>query len=78
MQTVSMLEFRQHAQQIVRRVRQGQSVILTYRGRPAARLEPLTDVGAQADDRFYRLADLADGAGESLSNREVDEAVYGQ
>ena len=76
MKTVSMLEFRQHAMDVVRTVQRGQRVILTYRGKPMARLEPLAPEAA-ATDGFYTLTRLADSAGESLSNREIDEAVYG-
>ncbi len=78
MQTVSMLELRQHAREIVERVRRGQRFVLTYRGRPTARIEPLADAdGVRENDAFYRLAELADSAGEAMSNREMDEAIYG-
>ena len=40
MKTVSMLEFRKNAMEIVKGVQRGQRVVLTYRGEPVARLEP--------------------------------------
>ena len=76
MKTVSMLEFRQNALAIVQGVQGGQRVMLTYRGRPVAILEP-PDVAPQHGDPFYALADLADGNGRNQTNQEIDEAIYG-
>lgn len=76
MKSVSMLEFRQHARDIVERVRSGQSIVLTYRGKPMARIEPL-EPSVSGEDPFYALADLADEDGLSLTNDDIDEALYG-
>jgi prevent-host-death family protein len=76
MQSISMVEFRHHAQDVVERVRRGQRLMLTYRGKDIARIEPVEPKTA-AGDPFYGLAGLADAEGGSLSNREMDEAVYG-
>jgi prevent-host-death family protein len=76
-----MLEFRQRAAAIVERVRRGQSVVLTYRGRPAVRLEPVRDEQVPQDDAFYRLSELAEaaagGSSAPIDNREIDRIVYG-
>jgi prevent-host-death family protein len=77
MKSVSMLEFRQHADKIVAQLRKGQRLLLTYRGKPVARLEPIAET-AEADDPFYSLAGLADTNGASLSNEEIDQIVYGK
>jgi prevent-host-death family protein len=77
MKTVSMLELRQRADQIIGRVRRGERFLLTYRGKPVAKLEPVQDTAIAADDPFYRLADLAADKGKSLTNREMDELIYG-
>ena len=50
--------------------------MLTYRGKPVARLEP-PEVAPQHGDPFYALADLADGSGRNQTNQEIDEAIYG-
>ena len=76
MKTVSMLEFRRHAQEIVERVRDGQRMLLTYRGKPMARLEP-PEPAVSAEDPIYSLSDLADDTGSSLTNRQMDEEIYG-
>jgi prevent-host-death family protein len=83
MATVTMLQLRRHAQQVIDRVRLGERLTLTYRGRPVARLEPV-DTGASADDAFYGLADLsrlpapAAATATSLTNEQIDQAIYGQ
>lgn len=77
MKTVSMLEFRQHAERILKEIAQGQRMVLTYRGKPVARLEPIHEGEPDEDDPFYSLDALADPAGPSLSNAEIDRDVYG-
>jgi prevent-host-death family protein len=78
METVSMLEFRRRAQAIVQRVSRGQRMILTYRGKPVARLEPIVEPSLAEDDPFYQLHQLAASKGKSLSNEEIDKTVYGK
>jgi prevent-host-death family protein len=74
--TVSMLDLRAHAKQIVGQVRAGQALVLTYRGRPAIRLEPILPPAVEVDDPFYRLAELSKRRGTSLTNRQIDAIVY--
>jgi prevent-host-death family protein len=76
MKTVSLVEFRKNAEAVLRRVGRGESVVLTRRGRPAARLEPIVDEDGGADDPIYRLPELADKGGRALSNREMDQIIY--
>lgn len=54
-----MVEFRRDAEAIIKRALQGQRMILTYRGKPVLRLEPIDDEEPSEDDPFYRLPDLA-------------------
>jgi len=75
--TVSLLEFRRKAQAVLSYVQKGQGVVLTYRGKPVARLEPVTSRTADQEDPFYSLNRLADARGESLTNEEIDRVVYG-
>jgi prevent-host-death family protein len=77
MKTVSMLEFRRHAEKIIDQVQKGQRMILTRRGKPVARLEPLIPETVDGDDPIYSLTDMAE-PGESLTNEEIDRIVYGQ
>jgi antitoxin (DNA-binding transcriptional repressor) of toxin-antitoxin stability system len=71
-----MLEFRKDAEAVIRRVQKGQRLVLTYRGKAVARLEPIQDRLVNSDDPFYRLCSLADDRGESLTDREMDEIIY--
>jgi len=71
-----MLDLRRDAHGIIERVHRGQRLVLTYRGKPMVRLEPI-EAEAGAEDPFYGLADHAGPEGDSLSNREIDEVVYG-
>jgi len=75
--TVTLLEFRQKAQVVLSYVQKGQSVLLTNRGKPVARLEPVTSGSPGQDDPFYSLYQLADVRGESLTNDQIDRVVYG-
>ncbi len=76
MDTVSMLEFRRDAEAILRKIGSGQRLVLTYRGKPVARLEPVTPDSVTKEDPFYHLAELANSKPEPLSNAEIDEIVY--
>jgi prevent-host-death family protein len=77
MKTVSMLEFRQNAEKFIRRSQQGERMVMTYRGKPVCRLEPIRDQAPSNDDPFYRLPDFAEAKGSSLTNREMDKVIYG-
>ena len=78
LQTLSMVELRKEAERVIRRVSQGERFLLTYRGKPVARLEPVRPQPAPGSDAFYRLHELADARGRSLTNDEIDEIVYGE
>jgi len=74
--SVSLLEFRQKAQAVLSYVQKGRGVVLTCRGKPVARLEPVASASATEDDPFYSLDQLADSQGDSLTNDEIDRVVY--
>jgi len=73
---VSILEFRRHTEAIIRKVQQGKRLIVTYRGKPVMRLEPIDAPRITPDDPFYTLNQLADVDGGSLTNQEIDKIVY--
>jgi prevent-host-death family protein len=76
--TISMLEFRKRAEHFISLVRKGQRLILTYRGKPVVRLEPIADEPISADDPIYSLTQLAESKGGSLTNDQIDDIVYGK
>jgi prevent-host-death family protein len=74
-----MLEFRNHAEKIIRRAKKGQSMILSYRGKPVMRLEPIRAAEkVEEDDSFYKLSGLVESDEGSLSNRDIDGILYGK
>jgi hypothetical protein len=77
MKTVSLLEFRKNADKIIRWSRQGKRMVMTYRGRPVMRLEPVVDESISDDDPFLRLDGIIEGKRESLDNKEMDGIIYG-
>lgn len=70
-ETVSLSEFRRHAEEIIQRGQRGKRLILTYKGKPVLRLEPIVSLA----DPFYRLTELAASA-QSITNEEIDETLY--
>lgn len=76
MKKVSMLDFRLDAERIIAQVQKGERLILTRRGKPVARLEPIDQATPAAEDPFYSLTELA-AAGASLSNAQIDKVLYG-
>jgi len=78
MNQISLLDFRRNADGVIRRVQQGQRLVLTYRGRPVMRLEPIASANVSADDPFYHLPEFAVAGDSPLSNEEIDQIVYGR
>jgi antitoxin (DNA-binding transcriptional repressor) of toxin-antitoxin stability system len=74
---VTMLEFRKNADRVLGEVRNGRRILLTYRGKPVARLEPVGEESPAKNDPFYRLAEIADAKGSGLNNKEIDRLIYG-
>jgi len=77
-ETISMLEFRRAAEQVLDRVRKGQRLILTYRGKPVARIEPVQSEDVDGGDPFYSLTAPANFKAKSMTNRQMDDTIYGR
>ncbi len=79
MKTLSMLQFRKDAKRALLAVQRGERILLTYRGRAIARLEPVRPSQAvSAEDSLLRIDDYAvDGRKGRLTNAQVDRALYG-
>lgn len=80
MREMSMLEFRRNTRDAVAALRRGERLLLTYRGKPVARLEPVVPEASRVpeDDPLLRVDDFAvDGPGQALTNEEIDRLVYG-
>jgi prevent-host-death family protein len=80
MKTVTMLEFRKHAEGVLRRVAKGERFVLSHRGRPAARLEPITSPAAYnpADDLFLTIGRRAVPSPRGKTRHtDIDRILYG-
>jgi antitoxin (DNA-binding transcriptional repressor) of toxin-antitoxin stability system len=77
MKTITMLDLRKNAKQIVDRAQHGERMLLLYRGQPAMMLEPYHEEKEDfSDDPLFSLPEIAE-EGESLSNEQIDEIIYG-
>jgi prevent-host-death family protein len=79
--TVTMLEFRQNAQSVLRRVAKGERLLISHRGKPAARLEPLTTAANNvlSSDPFLTIGSRATVSPKGRTKHaDIDRIVYGR
>ena len=80
MKSVTMLEFRRDAGSVLRRVAKGERLVLSHRGKPAARLEPLAGPSSadSANDPFLSIARRAKASPKGKTrHRDIDRILYG-
>ncbi len=82
MKTVTMLEFRRDAEAVIRQVQAGEPLLLTYRGKPAVRLEPVEQESEKRKKSLLSICELGErlvppGPTTTLTNEEIDRIVYG-
>ena len=76
-----MLQFRQNAEGVLRRVARGERLLLSHRGKPAARLEPLgpAATGDPAADPFLNIARRARPSPlGKTAHSDIDRILYGR
>jgi antitoxin (DNA-binding transcriptional repressor) of toxin-antitoxin stability system len=80
MKTVTMLEFRQNAEEVLRRLAKGERFVLTHRGRAAARLEPVGAAAGEAgEDPFLTIGGRATLSPKGpTQHRDIDQLLYGR
>lgn len=81
MKTVTMLEFRKDAEGILRRVAKGERFLLSHRGKPAARIEPVSSVGTgeSAADPFLTIGQRAVPSPKGKTRHaDIDRIIYGR
>ena len=81
MKIVTMLEFRQDAAGVLRRVARGERLVLSHRGKPAARLEPLprTTSPDLENDPFLSVRRRATASPKGRTRHaDIDRIVYGR
>jgi prevent-host-death family protein len=77
-ETISTHAMRFQFDRVLRAVRAGRSLTLTYRNKPLARIVPLKpETEVSASDSVFRLHELAEPIGP-LTNAEIDAAIYGR
>jgi antitoxin (DNA-binding transcriptional repressor) of toxin-antitoxin stability system len=77
MKVITLLEFRKNSKKILGWAKRGERMIMTFRGKPVCRIEPIESQLPGADDPFYQLAKIAEGRGGSLDNKQMDKIIYG-
>jgi antitoxin (DNA-binding transcriptional repressor) of toxin-antitoxin stability system len=80
MKEMTMVEFRRSARRALEAVGRGERILLTYRGKAVARLEPVRPGASDLadDDPLLRIDDFAlDGPGGPLPNEAIDRILYG-
>jgi prevent-host-death family protein len=81
MKIVTMLEFRQDAEGVLRRVARGERLVLSHRGKPAARLEPLERTVSHdlENDPFLSVRRRATASPKGKTRHaDIDRIVYGR
>jgi len=72
-----MVDLRLRTDYVLREIRRGRALRLTYRGQPLADILPaMVDRDAAEDPAVYRLAEQAESGMGSLTNAEIDRVVY--
>ena len=76
--SISTHQMRFEFERVLRAVKAGRSLTLTYRNKPLARIVPLNEeLPVAKDDPIFRLDELSEAIGP-LSNAEIDRMVYGE
>jgi antitoxin (DNA-binding transcriptional repressor) of toxin-antitoxin stability system len=81
MKTVTMLEFRKNAERVLRRIARGERLVLSHRGKPAARLEPVTASPGVAfpNDPFLSIGRRSTASPKGKTKHsEIDRILYGR
>ncbi len=74
---ISTHEMRFQFERVLRAVKKGRSLTLTYRNKPLARIVPVLPEPENAqDDPIFHLHEIAEPIGP-LTNKEIDAAIYG-
>lgn len=76
MKIISLLEFRRNSKKILDFARRGERMIMTFRGKPVCRIEPIEENKIDAQDPFYQIGSLAQGGQKSLDNKQIDKIIY--
>ena len=76
MKSISLLYFRKNSKKVLERARRGERMVMTYRGKPIFRLEPVHESVPMAEDAFYHIGQYAQKASR-MTNAQMDKDIYG-
>ena len=75
---ISTNELRLKFERVLKAMKQGRSLTLTYRNKPLARIVPLKEKHLpREDDPIYRMYERAEPIGSPLTSKEMDQLIYG-
>jgi prevent-host-death family protein len=75
---ISTNELRLEFARVLKALKQGRSLTLTYRNKPVARIVPIEGQHLlREDDPIYHMYEMAEAIGAPLTNEDIDRLVYG-
>jgi len=75
---ISTNELRLKFDRVLKAVKQGRSLTLTYRNKPLARIVPINqEYSPREDDPIYHMYEHAQPVGAPITNEEMDRLIYG-
>jgi|SRR6516162_5082709 prevent-host-death family protein len=75
---ISTNELRLKFDRVLKAMKQGRTLTLTYRNKPLARIVPIKEERSLSeDDPIYRMFEFAEPVGPPLTNEEMDKLIYG-
>jgi prevent-host-death family protein len=79
MKQVTMLEFRNNSRGVLRRLAAGERLLLSHRGKPVARLEPVQNAAADpVADPFLTIGSRAAASPSGATkHNDIDRILYG-
>jgi prevent-host-death family protein len=76
---ISTNELRLEFDRVLKALKQGRSLTLTYRNKPLARIVPIEEERVlREDDPIYHMYEMAEAIGSPLTNMDIDQLVYGR
>jgi prevent-host-death family protein len=76
---ISTNDLRLDFDRVLKAMKQGRSLTLTYRNKPLARIVPLKEQRLLSeDDPIYCMYERAEPIGAPLTNEEMDRLIYGR
>lgn len=76
MKTITMLDLRNDSESVVSALKRGVSILLTYRGKKLAVLNPYVEEYPSGSDPFFTVCEKAVDAPDLDSSKSDDDLIY--